>query len=140
MGATNVLEPVLLERVRAVLEAGPPLALAVLFGSRASGRTRADSDVDLGIVPIDPKIALADELALASTLSSVFGAEVDLVRLDGDNPLLGREVARTGVCVFERSAGAFAAFRAGAMSRWIDFDETVSPLRVRLLRRLAAGT
>jgi hypothetical protein len=63
--------------------------------------------------------------------------EVDLFRLDGDDPLLGREVATHGICLFEAEAGAFAAYRASAASRWIEFDETIAPHRNAFLRRLA---
>jgi predicted nucleotidyltransferase len=37
------------DRLRAALAGGPPLRLAVLFGSRATGRARAGSDFDVGI-------------------------------------------------------------------------------------------
>jgi predicted RNA polymerase sigma factor len=61
--------------------------------------------------------------------------EVDLVRL-GEAPLLDAEVARDGVCLTEAAPGVFAAFRADAMSRWIDFDETLAPHRARFLQRV----
>ena len=93
--------------------------------------------MDVGIVPVDADLPLSEELALASALSGAASAEVDLVRLDQDNPLLGAEVARTGVCLFEATPGAFAAYRADAMSTWIDFEWTVAPHRERFLRRLA---
>jgi predicted nucleotidyltransferase len=127
------------DRLRAVLAKGPMLRLAILFGSRATGREREGSDFDIGIIPVDPRLALHDELTLASALSAVVSAEVDVVRLDGDAPLLGAEVARTGVCLFEGTPGTFAAYRATAMSQWIDFEETIAPHRARFLRRLAEG-
>jgi predicted nucleotidyltransferase len=127
------------ERLRTPLVAGPPLRLAVLFGSQATGRARAESDWDVGIIPMNPDLALHEELALASALSAIVGREVDVVRLDGDAPLLGAEVARDGVCLFEAAPGLFAAYRAGAMSRWIDFEDTLAPHRARFLERLAAG-
>jgi hypothetical protein len=82
--------------------------------------------------------AITDELALAAALSEAAGAEVDLVRLDVDAPQLGAEVARTGLCLFEAAPGTFAAFRAEAIARWIDFEETMAPHRAVFLRRLAA--
>lgn len=139
MAPSRAPDPHLLMRLRAALTAGPPLRLAVLFGSRATGRAREGSDVDVGVLPVDPAMTLRDELALASELSGAVGAEVDLVRLDGDDPLLGREIAVRGVCLLETEPGAFAAYRAGAMSRWIDFDETIAPHRERFLQRLAGG-
>src|SRR5258708_39344370 len=126
-------------RLARVATSGPPLRLAVLFGSRTTGRARAGSDFDVGIVPVDPDLALSEELALASSLSGAVSAEVDLVRLDQDNPLLGAEVARSGVCLFEEAPGTFAAYRANAMSTWSDFEWTMAPHRAQFLLRLADG-
>lgn len=132
-----LLAPPTLAKVCDALARGPHLRLAVLFGSQATGEARGGSDADIGIVPVDPDLPLADELALASALSEITGVEIDLVRLDDPPPLLGREVARDGVCLFEADPGAFAAWRAEAMSRWIDFDEIIAPHRALLLARLA---
>jgi len=128
----------LVDRLRLALEGGPALRLAVLFGSRARGSARARSDVDVGILPVDPQLRLTAELELAARLSGAVGVEVDVVRLDEASPLLGREIARDGVALFEDAPGAFAAYRADAMSRWIDFDEIVAPHRARFLRHLAS--
>jgi uncharacterized protein len=128
----------LLAKLRAGCAAGAPLRLAVLFGSQATGKAHAESDFDIGILPLG-EITLHQELALASDLSQVTGTEVDIVRLDGDDPLLGGEVAQTGICIFQHAEGEFAAYRARAMSTWIDFDETMAPHRKRLIQRLAEG-
>ena len=111
----------------------------VMFGSQARGTAAlaSDVDVDVGIVPTDRSLTVAEELAFASALSAVTGTEVDLVRLDQVDPFLGCEVARSGVCVFEDEPGAFAAWRAAAISDWIDFDEVIAPHRERFLQRLA---
>ncbi len=124
-------------RLRAALAASPFLRLAVLFGSRAAGLSRPSSDFDIGVLPRDSDLSLDAELALASRLSAVVGGEVDLVRLDRDDPLIGREVAAHGLCLFEAEPGAFAAYRASAASRWVEFDETIAPYRRAFLRRLA---
>jgi predicted nucleotidyltransferase len=129
-----------LDRLREALAQGPPLRLAVLFGSRATGKAVPGSDYDVGILPVDPGLSLHDELAIASRLSGAVGAEVDVVRLDHDAPQLGAEVARSGVCLFEAAPGAFAAYRADAISVWIDFDSMVAPHRARFLRGLAGTT
>lgn len=57
-----------------------------MFGSQARGTAALGSDVDVGIVPTDRPLMVAEELAFASALSAVTGTEVDLVRLD---PRLG---------------------------------------------------
>ena len=132
-----ILPDALRDRLRAILGAGIPLRLAVLFGSRATDRAREDSDFDIGILPVNPDLSLRDELLLASALSAVVGAEVDGGRLDRDAPQVGAEVAREGICLFEEAPGTFTAYRARAISRWLDFEETVAPHRARFLRRLA---
>ena len=86
------------------------------------GRARAASDFDVGIIPIDLQLSLHDELALASALSAAVSAEIDLVRLDDDEPVLGAEVARTGICLFEAAPGSLPRiapprFLGGATSR-----------------------
>jgi predicted nucleotidyltransferase len=127
-----------LERLRAALAGCQKVRLAVLFGSRAAGTARGSSDFDIGILPRDPELSLHEELELASNLSGVVGGEIDLVRLDGDEPILGREVAHAGVCLYEEAAGVFTAYRARALSAWLDFDETIAPHRQRFLKRLAS--
>jgi predicted nucleotidyltransferase len=133
--------PELLSALRRALSFGPPLRLAVLFGSRARGApSRPDSDVDIGILPVAPDLlAPEDELVFAAALSGAVGLEVDLVRLDRDEPLLGREIAVHGVCLHEAAPGTFSAWRAEAASRFIDFEEIIAPHRERFLRRLAGA-
>ncbi|CAN5440980.1 hypothetical protein BH09MYX1_BH09MYX1_54910 [soil metagenome] len=112
------------------------MRLAVLFGSFASGRERPESDVDIAIEPTTD-LTLADEMELASALSRAVKREVDLVRIDRADPLLGREIARNGIPIIEERAGAFAAYRARAIAEWIDFDEVVGPFQRKFLERLA---
>jgi len=123
----------------AIVAAAVPLRLAVLFGSHARGVARDDSDVDVGIVPVDGELSHSLELDLAARLSASLRAEVDLVRLDRDDPLLAHEVARHGQCVYEGAPGAWAAFRATAVSRWLEHEETFAPFRRRFLERVRNG-
>lgn len=131
-------DPSLLARLRAALGEGPPLRLAVLFGSHATGAANKGSDVDVGIFPAYD-LSLGDELAEAHRLSTRLDADVDLVRIDQDEPLLGLEVAKHGHCLYEAEPGIFSAYRATAVSRWLDFDETIAPHRKRFLDRLRKG-
>ncbi len=126
-----------LSQLKAALATSSKVRLAVLFGSRATGKARDSSDFDVGILPASA-LTLQAELELATALSAAVGREVDLVRLDTADPLVGREVAQTGLCLLESEPGEFAAFRAAAMSRWADFEETIAPHRSRFLRRLAS--
>lgn len=110
-----VTEPSLpLDRVRAVLAGGPPLRLALLFGSHARGRSRPGSDVDIGVIPVDPALPLQDELLLQADLEGVCGRPVQLVRLDQGSTLLRWEAARYGLPLIASSPLDHSRFVAGA--------------------------
>jgi len=123
------------DKLTSVFAADGRVHLAVLFGSQATGRATDASDVDIGII-FRGELPLGEELDLAAKLESVANKALDLVRLDTGDALVGREVATSGRCLFEASPGAFAAYRARAMSEWIDFDEVVAPHRAAFVRRL----
>lgn len=138
VGSPHVLSlDELLRRVRDVCLDVGGVRLAIVFGSHATGKAGTQSDVDVGLLPSDPELPLAPELELARRLSLAVDAEVDLVRLDRDDPFLGFEVARTGRLAVEAAPGLFAAYRADAVSRWFDFEETIAPHRKAYLERLS---
>jgi uncharacterized protein len=110
-----------LERLEAVLKAGPPLRFAMLFGSVAASTDRADSDVDIAIYPEDPNLPLRDELALQTELARVCGRQVDLVRLDHAPTLVRWQVIRHGRVIVERAPFAAARFIAGSIAEYLDF-------------------
>lgn len=122
----------------ATLRKGPPLRLAVLFGSGARGRLRPDSDLDVAILPVDPALSLGAELALQRSLEESSAREVDLVRLDQASTLLRWEVARDGKLLLEGLPGSFTRFRAQAMSEFLefapDYDRVAEVFRQRLVQ------
>ena len=126
------------QRIRAVIDGGPPLRLAVLFGSAATARLRADSDVDIGIVPCDPELSLGEELELQARLEAVCGRSVDLVRLDRASTLLRWEAARSGVPIVTEAPHTFSRFQAEAAIEHADLMEVLGPAAERFRRRLAS--
>lgn len=83
--------------------------LCVLFGSRAVGKGRPGSDVDLALRPLAPAQRLDWQLALEDLL----GGAVDIVALSSaTEPVLGWEIARTGRLIYERCPGQWAQERA----------------------------
>ncbi|MGA7120002.1 MAG: nucleotidyltransferase domain-containing protein [Polyangiaceae bacterium] len=100
---------------------GPLLRVAILFGSAASGVLHAASDVDVGILPIEPDLLLRHELELQADLERLCGRPVDIVRLDLASTLLRWEVARGGRVLLERPAGAGAHFQAQAAIEHAEF-------------------
>ena len=73
---------------------------AYLFGSRATGRAHADSDVDVAVYLAEERPAeagLGYAASLAADLMRVLGTSaVDVVVLNSAGPLLYRQVLRHG--------------------------------------------
>jgi uncharacterized protein len=124
----------------AALRSGPRLRLAVLFGSAASGALRPDSDVDIAILPEDPELPLAAELALAVELSAACGREVDLVRLDQAPTLVRWQVARHGRVLLEAGPFEAARFAAAAAAEYIDFAPVFERATERFRKSLVEGS
>jgi predicted nucleotidyltransferase len=127
----------LLNRLQQTLASGPPIGLAVLFGSSAAGRTRADSDVDVAIQPRRP-LTHSELQALTSALAHAASADVDLVELDSVSTLLRWQIATHGIPLVERTPGDFARFRARAAAEYIDFAPALAHHGEVFRRRLVA--
>ena len=76
--------------ILAAINTQPGMRLAILFGSLAAGRERADSDLDLA-VDAGHRLTAGEKLALMNELSERTGRPVDLVDLHAvGEPLLGQ--------------------------------------------------
>jgi predicted nucleotidyltransferase len=122
------------EALRQALEGRKDVRLALLFGSRARGRARPDSDADVAVLGKG-----LDLLALASDLSRAADVEVDVVSLDDPGYPLLNALLRDGLLLHEAEPGTAAAWRSRA---WLQ-AETDRPwferMRDAYLRRLAEG-
>lgn len=79
-----------LSQVRNVLASQPGIRQAVVFGSVASGRARADSDLDIAVDAGRPLDAPA-KARLIEALAAATGRAVDLIDLrTAGEPLLGQ--------------------------------------------------
>lgn len=111
----------------------PELRLLVLFGSRAAGNARPDSDWDFAY----QGGAELDALALAAYLSDTLQVDdVDLVDLDRAGGLIRFHVARDGVQLFERLSGNFDRFWFEAVTFWCDAEPVLRRGYEAILARL----
>ncbi len=96
------LPPVVVEQLDQVLRRYPAVRRVLLFGSRAKGTQRSNSDIDLCLEA--PELAFADYLALASDLEErVFPYSLDLVlRHHIENPGFIEHIDRVGRVVYEK--------------------------------------
>lgn len=100
----------LLAQLRSFFAARPEVRLALLFGSRARGRERAGSDVDVAIAA-EP----FDALSLVRDLTAATGLAVDVVDLDRAGHFLLVALLRDGVLLHEGERHAAARWRTGAI-------------------------
>lgn len=106
-----------LERLSTMASATPNLDALVLYGSRARGSARPDSDWDFGYLSGGP----VDHAALLVALIEVLGTDrVDLVDLRRASGLLHFRAAVEGQRLFERYAGRTDRFRLEAAEFWFD--------------------
>lgn len=119
-----------------------PVLLAYLYGSRAAGRPRADSDIDVGVL-LDPSAAI-DADRLASRCSDALAAASGLGQIEttvlNDAPIrfLGR-VLRQRVVLFSRDESARVEYesRIGRMAD--DVEVWAAVMDRELLAAIAQG-
>jgi predicted nucleotidyltransferase len=92
-------------RVKEVLRAVPGLKLAILHGSAATGKMRADSDVDLALL-FDHPLNAEQKMMLISHLESALHREVDLVDLFALSGTILKQVLRKGRVLIQNQPGA----------------------------------
>jgi len=106
-----------------------PVKLCAVFGSQATGKVHPGSDVDIAVWPTCELEPLT-KLRWVGELERLLNSDVTLVivsaRLD---PVLGWEIAREGVLVFEDEEGLWMHHRA---QRWHAYNDAL-PFR-RALR------
>lgn len=98
----------------------PYLKMLVLFGSRATGNTHANSDWDFAVLCDEEKRKLhtkdnpfnAFELPiLIGELFNIESDKIDIVELNHCSWLISHFVARDGILIFEKDPSGFEYFR-----------------------------
>lgn len=120
-------------QLKDTLTSFPKIILAVLFGSVALGRQRADSDLDIA-VSAKQALTAHEKIALISALAELTGRPIDLIDLKVvSEPLLG-QIVRHG----RRILGSDTLY-GELISRHLLEQADFMPYRSRLLaeRRMA---
>jgi predicted nucleotidyltransferase len=112
---------------------------ALLFGSRARGRARPDSDIDVAVLLT--RTAAADEGAALRRLLGALACElaadrIDVVILNHAPPALAFQVLKYGRKVFARDRTELLAFRARTYSAHADYAHVERFFREATKRRL----
>lgn len=116
---------------------------AYVFGSTATGRAHAQSDLDVGVL-FDRQLHSTSrarfdaQLELRRQLSpAVIGRELDVVVLNDASPLIGRRIIQDGVCVYTVDDEADLTFRRDVQLRAADLDPFIRRMRRLTLDALA---
>ena len=93
--------------IASVLERHPSVTMAILFGSLAAGRGRADSDLDLAVSTTAP-LTVAARVELIDELAAAVGRPVDLIDLNQAHGPLLQQVLTTGRLMLCRNRTEYA--------------------------------
>lgn len=119
--------------------AGFPDILAVyLYGSQASGKTHAESDLDLGIVPRHSQVR-QQRLAILTELARHGFDQVDLVFLDTDNILLKFEAVRHNQIIYQREEFDHPSYFSLILRQYFDFEPHLRVQRAAYKQRILHG-
>ena len=108
--------------VAAILAELPDAQAIYLFGSAAAGRLRADSDVDLAVLPLVPLEPLV-RWNLQEKLAGLLSRSVDLIDLRSASTVMRVQVIANGTLLYEGDAFARADFEATAFSAYARLNE-----------------
>jgi predicted nucleotidyltransferase len=127
--ATNIID----DQLREVLSGFPQITLAILFGSVASGKAHAQSDLDLAVIAAKPLHA-TEKIQIIEALAMATGRPIDLVDVYfAPQPLLS-QVFKHG----RRILGSDTAY-AQLLYRHLIEQADFAPLQNRILSERRAA-
>jgi predicted nucleotidyltransferase len=114
------------------------VAVAYLFGSRAAGTARPDSDHDVAVLFAAADPPLDATVRLAADLATVLGTPVDVVDLDRATLELRGRVAESGRLLHSADETRRVRFEVDARMRWIEFRPVLEETTRAYLHRVAS--
>ncbi|MDI6823632.1 MAG: nucleotidyltransferase domain-containing protein [Thermodesulfobacteriota bacterium] len=123
----------------AILARYNPVAV-YLFGSRAQGSARADSDIDLALLlPDDCSLPATERIDLIARLEELAGRRVDLVLLNRAPLPLQFEIIHTGIVLYESSFDARTDFEDIVVRDYLDLSPMLERSRQEIMEEAARG-
>lgn len=108
-----------------------------LFGSRATGRPRRDSDVDIAVLfpaELDPAERLESRLRIAVELEKHIGHPVDVVDLELASPPVQHQVLKARAILIDRNEARRVGFEMASRRQYFDYQ-----IDHRIFERAAAA-
>lgn len=129
--------------IKSRAESVPGIAALLVFGSRAQGKERPDSDLDVAVLPSvgeDPRARREVQTRLAVALADLAPeGRVDAVLLDEAPDLLRQRVLETGRLLICHDLKAFQELRVRTMREYGDREWVRELMLAAQKRRLEQG-
>lgn len=119
--------------VTAVLEVIPATQALYLFGSRARGCERPDSDLDLGVL-VAGKAGAAELWDRAQELAVRFNLDVDLVDLRAASTVMQHQVITSGRRLFAAPGQEVDRFEIFVLKEMTDLNEARAGVMADIVR------
>ncbi|HVV53024.1 MAG TPA: nucleotidyltransferase domain-containing protein [Polyangia bacterium] len=113
--------------------------LFVLFGSRARGEARSDSDWDFAYAFSGDRSCFDPEALQADLVRALGSDRIDLVDLKHGSALLRFRIAAEGSPIYQAEPGAFEDFQIEAARFWCDVNPVLEASYRDVLARLGAA-
>ena len=110
------------------------LDLIVMFGSRARGESRVDSDTDIAVRG-SRELSRDEELTIAAELDKLY-PNVDLCDIRKASPLLLGAIGNDAKLVHQARESLFEEFKIFAWNQYMDFKPTLALMRERNRREI----
>lgn len=126
------------QQIHRVLKHYPSVQAAYLFGSHAEGRAKPGSDVDLALV--GPRAELQTyKLDILADLTTEGIDRIDLVLLDGADPVLRFEAVHPNCLMHAREGFDHGDYFSRSLREYFDFEPYLHIQREAFKQRLLHG-
>jgi predicted nucleotidyltransferase len=117
----------------------PTIMAVYIFGSSASGKSHAESDLDLAIVPADNTLR-EKKLDILTDLARAGLCNVDLIFLDTNDIVLKYEAIRANYLIYHKKNFSRGAYYSQTIRKYLDFMPYLRVQRKAYKKRVLNGS
>lgn len=118
-----------------------PIRLAYLYGSQATGKTHAKSDIDIAVVLEKGVLMHGFEIAYDVKLDAGVESEVDIRAIDEDKPLVYlRNILTKGKLILAKSEKERVNFEVRVMKKYYDSEYLRNYMSAHMYKTIKEGT